>query len=127
MVIRLEGPFFFSLFGLPFIILGLYFVLGRFLLLAYLRKHTFYILTTEKIIRRCGKKIDYLSIKNLPCVYVTTHKNGYGTISFEPQSLLTIVEWMNVFYFTKKGFSLENIQNVVHVQKMILDAQKKKL
>lgn len=123
MVISSGGPAFFALFGLPFVLLGVYLIFGRFIHLAYLRKRTFYVITNEKIIRKRGKKIDYLSIRNLPTVQVKVHKNGYGTISFQQQTLFGNLQNTNLFNPGQAGFTIENVSNVVQVQKTILEAQ----
>lgn len=115
------GPSFFALFGLPFIILGLYFVFGRFIHMAYLRKRTQYVITNQKIIRKRGSKIDMLSIKNIPTVQVKLHKEGYGTILFEEISFLANMHKMNSFMSNQTGFSLENIPDAVRVEKIISD------
>jgi len=46
------APFFFSLFGLPFVIIGLFFVFGRFIIDAKQRENTIYGLTEERIINK---------------------------------------------------------------------------
>jgi len=83
----------------------------------------FYVVTTEKIIRKRGNKIDYLSIRNLPTVQVKIHKNGYGTINFQQQSLFGSLQNNNLFNPGQNGFTIENVSNVAQVQKTILEAQ----
>lgn len=110
---------FFSLFGLPFIIIGLYIVFGRFIHLAYLRKRTQYVITNQKIIRKRGSKVDILSIRNIPTVHVKIHKDGYGTIHFHENNLFSSMHNLNFFMTNQMGFALENIQDAVQVEKII--------
>ena len=117
-VIISGAPFFFSLWGFPFVCAGLYFVFGRFFWTAYLRKHTAYVITNKKILRLRRNKVDMLDGKNLPMIHVTVHKDGSGTISFE---LPTRNSW-NSFSFGNQQtsvFALENVPDIARVQQYI--------
>lgn len=72
----------FALFGIPFVLMGLYIVFGRFIHKAYLRRHTCYVITNQKIIRLRRRKIDMLHANSLPPMRVEVHRNGNGTIRF---------------------------------------------
>jgi hypothetical protein len=45
-----SGPFFFELWGLPFIAVGIYMLAGRFLVDAWVRRGTLYTLTNKRIL-----------------------------------------------------------------------------
>ena len=60
-VIRNGAPFFFTLWGIPFVCVGLYMVFGRFLWTAWIRKRTAYVITDQKILRARGNRVDMLS------------------------------------------------------------------
>lgn len=118
-VITSGAPFFFAIFGIPFICIGLYLVFGRFLWTAYIRKRTFYVITNKKIIRAKGNKIDMLEGRTLPPVYVIANRDGSGTIRFG-----------HPHYHYRRGgfgyagayptlFTLENIPDVARVQQII--------
>ena len=49
-VIRLGAPLLFKLWGIPFVLVGLYLVAGRFFTDARRRAHTHYVLTTERLL-----------------------------------------------------------------------------
>jgi hypothetical protein len=77
---------FFALFGIPFVIVGLYFFAGRFWHDKWRRRNTLYGLTNDRaiIISRAG-------IKSFPIsanaeINVKHHKNGRSTISFGPEA-----------------------------------------
>lgn len=115
-VITSGAPFFFALWGIPFICVGLYITVGRFFHTAWLRKNTAYVITTGKIIRRRGKRIDMLDAKTMPAIHVTARTDGTGTIQFG-----------NTVYYRRRGrnyhenplFTLENIADVARVQQIL--------
>lgn len=107
------GPF--ALFGIPFICVGIYIVIGRFFHLAWLRKRTRYVITNLKIIRLQNKKVDVLMGASMPRFSVTTYQNGNGSIRFVAPENRNRQPWMP----DKGTFSLENIPDVVRVQQML--------
>jgi len=80
------APTFFSLWGIPFVLVGLYLVFGRFLHAARKAKHTGYAVTNQRvvIIERGG--VTSIPVDRIPSLEIRTHRNGSGTIYFEPQS-----------------------------------------
>ncbi len=115
------APIFFCLFGLPFVAVGLYLVFGRFFHTSYLRKRTVYVVTNKKIIRQKGKKVDMLSIENLPPMTLIAHKNGNGTIHFGQE--YSYYNGGHRYSSSASLFSLDNIPNAVQVQEIILSAK----
>jgi hypothetical protein len=84
-VVRANAPFFFKLWGIPFVLFGLYFVFGRFFTDARVRTRTFYAVTSERVIIIAGlfsRQIKSLNLRTLADLTVTEHSNGSGTISF---------------------------------------------
>jgi hypothetical protein len=79
------GPdWFFRLWGLPFLAAGLYFIFGRFLHDASIRKHLFYAVTDQRVLLLRRSKITSLDIHRLPRLELSEHSDGSGTITFEP-------------------------------------------
>lgn len=117
------APFFFALFGIPFVCVGLYITVGRFIHTAWLRKRTAYVITTHKVIRKRGSKIDMLDCKTMPSIHVTARTDGTGTIRFGQA----------VYYHRGRGhysmntswgpnehlFTLNNIPDVARVQQIL--------
>ena len=107
------GPF--ALFGIPFVCMGIYIVIGRFFHLAWLRKRTYYVITNLKIIRKQNKGIDMLMGKNMPSFSVIAYKNGSGSIRFSTPDKRKSQSWIP----DKGAFTLENIPDMVRVQQIL--------
>jgi hypothetical protein len=75
----------FKLFGLPFLIVGLYITFGRFLIDAVLRKNLRYAVTDRRILiykNGRGSTIKSVDIQRLPSIDLSEHSDGTGTIRF---------------------------------------------
>lgn len=115
-VISSGAPFFFALFGLPFICVGLYITVGRFLWKAVLRKRTAYVITTRRIIRKQGSRIDTLEKSAVMNTDARIYDDGYGTIILN-----------NTGYYGSRRygygrpipFILDNIPNVADAQRAL--------
>jgi hypothetical protein len=81
------GPdWFFRLWGLPFLIAGVYLIIGRFIHDAALRKNAVYGVTDQRVllIRGLGStKLSSLDIRRLPKLDLTEYRDGTGTIDFD--------------------------------------------
>lgn len=120
-VIKSDAPIFFPVFGGAFAVVGMYIVFGRFIWAAWSRKHTYYVITNKKIIRRRFSKVDVLLASNMPPVYAEYYKDGNGTILFKSPNE----------YFrrgTKRGFAARStglsfgvfcIENVSEVNRVL--------
>jgi hypothetical protein len=74
---------FFKLWGLPFLVIGLYLIVGRFLHDAHIRKNQFYAVTDQRILVLRKSKITSLDIRRLPRLELSEHGDGTGTLAFE--------------------------------------------
>ena len=84
-VITTGAPFFFALFGVPFVLVGLYIMFGRFLVDEQLRKKTYYGITNKRIIIISGlfdRRIKSLDPKLITDLSVSEKSDGKGTIFF---------------------------------------------
>lgn len=80
-----NSPTIMKLWGVPFLLAGLYFVIGRFLVDAWARRGITYAVTDKRIlIHRSAPfaKFTALTFDQLPCVNLTERSNGRGTIRF---------------------------------------------
>ncbi len=77
----------FPLFGVPFVVIGLYFVFGRFIADAKMRERTFYGVTNERIIIVSGllsRTTKSINLRTLTDVSLEERADGSGTITFGP-------------------------------------------
>lgn len=112
-------PFFIMLWGIPFVLVGLYLIVGRFFFDAAQRKNTFYALTNERAIIISGvftQSTKSLNIKKLPEINISTKSNGKGTITFGASHPMS---WMN----TGIGFPNMGRNNIAPSFEMIDDAK----
>jgi hypothetical protein len=82
------APLPFVLFGVPFVLVGMYLVFGRFFVEAKQRSGTFYAVTPQRIIIRTGivsRSVKSLPLKTLQDLSLSEHSDGSGTISFGAQ------------------------------------------
>jgi Bacterial PH domain len=88
-VSKAPGPMgvFFPLFGVPFVVIGLYLIFGRFFVDAHARARTFYGVTNERIIIVSGlfsQQTKSLQLRTLTDISLTQRNDGSGTITFGP-------------------------------------------
>ena len=124
---RIGAPFFFPIFGLFFVCIGLYLVFGRFLLTAWLRKHTAYVITNKKIIRRRGTKLDTLSAATMPPAKTEYRPDGSGTVRFQTESRYYRrgTGWqLQATGMDFGAFSIENVADISRVLQAIESMEK---
>lgn len=117
-VIATGAPFFFKLWGIPFVCVGLYMVFGRFFHTAWRRKRTAYVITTKRIIRARGERIDMLDSVSLPPMHTTAFRDGSGTIRFG-ETVYYRGRRRSGYEYDSAMFELENIPDVARVQQLI--------
>lgn len=84
-VLASGAPLFFALWGIPFVLVGLYITIGRFFLDAALRARTFYGVTTERALIISGllsPTVRSVSLRTTSNITLEQHRDGSGTISF---------------------------------------------
>ncbi len=112
-VIKSGAPIIFSLWGLPFIAIGVYLLVGRFIQKVLLRNKTYYVITNKNIIVKAGSKIKIYNGSDLPSMDIEIHKNGNGTIIFYQDVYIRRNSRYNNY------FMLENIADVTQAQNSI--------
>ena len=122
------APIFFAMFGIPFVIIGLIFVFGRFIIDAKHRDSTYYGITEDRIIIKSGlfkKTIKSLNIRTLSDIEYTERSDGSGTINIGPRNPFQIRgTGMNWWAGRQSGPSLDLIQDVRKVYSKIIEIQK---
>jgi hypothetical protein len=79
------APGFFPLFGIPFVCVGIYLIVGRFFADAKQRSRTFYAITNERILIISGlfsRRVKSLNLRTLADLSISEGSNGEGSISF---------------------------------------------
>ena len=109
-----EGDPFTMLFLIPFVCVGFYITVGRFIHASVRRKQTRYVITNKKIIRKIGNKTDVLDGQNLPVMHIEFGKDGNGTICFGYAD-----QRNNMIKYSEYAFVLENIKEPLKVQEII--------
>lgn len=122
------APFFFVLFGIPFVVVGLIFVFGRFIIDAKQRENTYYGITNDRIIIKSGvykKTFKSLNIRTLSEIEYDEKSDGVGTINIGPKNPMMM--WgsgMNWWPGIKATPSLDLVQDVRQVYSKIIEIQK---
>jgi hypothetical protein len=86
-VLATGAPWFFALWGVPFVLVGLYIMFGRFWVDARQRAATLYAVTSERVVLISGvfaRRVKSLSINTLTDLSLTERGDGSGTITFGP-------------------------------------------
>ena len=81
-----------ALFGIPFVLIGLYLMVGRFLADAWLRSRMVYALTNRRVLflrHAPWPSFKALSLSRLPDVMLDEGSNGRGTIRFGTPALVS--------------------------------------
>jgi hypothetical protein len=84
-VVTSNGPFFFSLWGIPFVLMGLYITVGRFFLDSYQRARTYYGVTDQRVIICSGlmsREVKSLNLQGLNDISLKEKSDRSGSITF---------------------------------------------
>jgi hypothetical protein len=88
MVLTKGAPLFAVLWGIPFVLMGLYMIFGRFLVDARQRANTYYGVTNERIIivsGSHGQEVISLPVQTLTNLTLVEGRDRSGTILFNPE------------------------------------------
>ena len=116
MVISSGGGAIMAVFGIPFILIGIYLVFGRFVQKARVKARTFYAVTNKRIIIKSGDKIEMYNAGDLPPMSVKVHKNGNGMIFFGGE---IYTRRMNSYGMYSSYFALEDLPDYLNAQNAI--------
>jgi Bacterial PH domain len=123
------ASFFFRLWGSPFVIIGLYFTIGRFFVDAKKRANTVYGITEDRIIIKSGifnRETKSLNIRTISDITFNQKADNSGTITLGPinsrNSMMEGMEWPGVVQPPRLAF----IDNVKTVYDKIIELQRGK-
>ena len=127
MVIKSNGPLLFRVWGIPFVLIGIYMIIGRFFVDAWKRSNTVYGITADRIIIRSGlvgRTVKSLNIRTISDITLTQKRDGSGTISLGPSetrnNMMQGMEWPGA----KQPPRLELIDDVKEVYDKIIALQR---
>ena len=126
MVITMGAPLMFPIFGIPFILVGLYLMIGRFFVDAKKRANTLYAVTSERIIIQTGlfsKEFFSTNIENIQNTSFTEKSDLSGTISFAERTKRIMSNGSE--YTSNAPLELEFIEDVKNVYQKIIQQQKR--
>lgn len=131
-VIMSGAPIFFWFWGIPFVLIGLYMIFGRFFTDARQRRGTFYGVTNDRIIitsGKHGKKIQSLSLATLGDISLDEQADESGTITFGAANVLgrwgNLAAWPGAGTTRQAPPSFEMIPQAKKVYEMIRGAQRR--
>jgi hypothetical protein len=88
-------PIIFPLFGIPFVIIGFYFIFGRFIYKNWKKHKTYYAVTNKRVLvltKLFSRSLNAVNIDTIPTINKTVRSNNIGTIKFGN------VNWMISMY-----------------------------
>jgi hypothetical protein len=86
-VINSGAPFFFALWGIPFVAVGIYLIFGRFFVESWQRSRTHYAVTNERVLIVDGlfnTTVSSVSLRTLTDMTFSEKSDGEGSIHFGP-------------------------------------------
>ncbi len=126
-VILGDAPWFFVLWGIPFVLMGLYLIVGRFPWDARRRSRTLYGLSDQRAIILSGgtsRKVTSLNLRILSDISLTEKSDGTGTIAFGPTHPLAWWWSGTTWPGAPQGPpSFEMIRDAKHVYGLVQQAQ----
>jgi hypothetical protein len=117
---------FFVLWGVPFVLVGLYLIVGRFVVDAVRRAKTVYVVTSDRVVIRTGTTniaVTSLPLRSLADMTLQERADGNGTIVFGAGNAAAFVNIGWTWPGVPRVPAFEMIPDAVHVYKVIRDAQ----
>ncbi|HZN60810.1 MAG TPA: hypothetical protein VFC90_00260 [Planctomycetota bacterium] len=125
--LSMGAPLHFALFGVPFVLIGMYIIFGRFLVDSWQRSRTRYALTSARAIIVCGRETHSLSLGLLGSVALREGRGSLGTVQLGPYTGRPGMEWLagsawpGIGRFNPPMF--EMIEDARRVHGLVLSAQ----
>jgi len=127
-VVSSGAPFFFMIWGIPFLLVSCYITVGRFFVDARKRANTIYGITKDHVIIKSGifsQEVKSLNIKALSDISIHQKTDGSGTITFGSSDFRSTfiqgIEWPGV----KHAPAIEMIEDVRSAYDIIIQMQKR--
>lgn len=119
---------FLSLWGIPFVLVGLYLIFGRFLVDSLQREKTYYGITDRRVVivtpqLGARRKVKSLDLRTLNGLSITERPNGSGTITFGPENQYSSFAGAGWPGASNRAPSFDSIDHVKSVYDQIRRAQ----
>lgn len=119
----------FALFGIPFLLIGVYLTFGRFYFKKYNKKHTYYALTNKRLLiihKIRGERIFESTFNTLNGINYDADKHGCGTIHFGenrnyPFNNISTNNGMDFFNKNLYNYAFYDIDDAKNVYQLISD------
>ncbi len=88
------APPFMALFGIPFVLMGTYFIIGRFFWKNYRKKKTYYAVTDKRVLvvtEDIGRNVQAEFIDRISTVNKSVGSNGIGTVRFGNSNMMVAI------------------------------------
>mgnify|MGYP000011702136 CR=1 FL=1 len=122
-VIAGGGPLIMALFGIPFILVGLYLLFGRFVSRARSLSSTHYVVTDQRLLFLYRKNTQFLLYQNIETLEKEQTKDDRGTIYFFPRNFYYQDYRRTASYHGNanllQGRAFEDIEDVERVYRLI--------
>jgi hypothetical protein len=122
-------PIFFMLWGIPFVVVGQYFIWGRFLVKRWDRKRTVYAVTNQRVLMLRGRSLQSIFMSQLPPIVQSSRVDGSGSLEFgSTGGSYGYAVWansgMDLFAMGRVPLAFYDIPNVTEVYGLITRAGK---
>lgn len=88
-VVSANAPLLFKVWGIPFVLIGLYMLFGRLIVSARRAAHTVYAVTNRRVLIVTRDRQRAIELNRIPCLEFQKHRSGLGTIFFDKNSSLS--------------------------------------
>lgn len=116
-VLSLKAPDIMKFWGVPFVLIGLYAVVGRFIHDAWIRRGIHYAITNKRILISRSGHLTAMNLERLPDMTLSESTDGRGTIRFGQQSSpwgrgTGFSVWTPALDQTPQFIGIENARNI---------------
>ena len=117
-VFHSNAPIFMKIWGVPFVLIGLYLLVGRFFVDAHVRQRISYGLTDQRVIVLGGlwrSRMASHSLSKLDRIELAEHRDGTGTVYLDGKKIsLHSMDWSRDNVWT--GWSLNRLERINDAQ-----------
>ncbi len=110
-----------------FIGVGLYAILGRYVVRLFQLKNAKYALTSQRLLQQCGKQLKSVELNQLPMMHLELNDDGSGTIYFGSRGTVQQYGMNRRYEMQRPVFEMVHIENANRVGTLIQTAREQLL